>query len=117
MTKQELGDDEKKIVAAMADALAQFEALRPNMPIIHLRMLLMLALEEGKSQKYYSGKWHYPTSTVSRAMLDMGRRMRKGEAGLGLVEEQVSFHSLREHEVSLSVKGRTLLHKIIRRFK
>ena len=117
MTKHELGDDEKKVVAALVDALEQFEALRPNMPLHQAKMLLMLALEEGKSQKFYSGKWQYPTSTVSRAMLDLGKRMRKGEAGLGLVEEQVSFHSLREHEVSLSVKGRTLLHKIIRRFK
>jgi hypothetical protein len=114
---RELGDDDKKIVVGLIDMLDQIEALRPNMPLHQVKMLLKLALDEGKSQKYYSEKWQYPTSTVSRGMLDLGRRTRKGEEGLGLVEERVSAHSLREHEAYLSLKGKTLLQKIIRRFK
>jgi DNA-binding MarR family transcriptional regulator len=48
-------------------------------------------------------------------MLDLGQRTRKGEEGLGLVEQRTSAHSLREHEMSLSVKGRALLARIIKR--
>jgi hypothetical protein len=111
----ELSDDDKKLVAGLVDMLNQLEALRANMPLHQVKMLLMLALDEGKSQKYYSGKWQYPPSTVSRAMLDLGRRTRKGEEGLGLIDERVSSHSLKEHEAYLSLKGKTLLHKIIGR--
>ena len=110
-----MSDEDKKLVASLADVLDQFEALRPNMPLHQIKMLLKLSLDEGKSQKYYSEKWQYPPSTVSRAMLDLGKRTRKGEEGLGLVEERVSAHSLREHEVSLSIKGKALLAKLIKR--
>ena len=94
-----MNDDEKRTAAGLIDMLDQFEELRSNMPLHQVKMLLKLALDEGKSQKYYSEKWQYPTSTVSRGMLDLGRRTRKGEEGLGLIEERVSAHSLKEHEV------------------
>jgi hypothetical protein len=48
-------------------------------------------------------------------MLDLGKRTRKGEEGLGLVDERVSAHSLREHEVYLSVKGRNMLQRAIKK--
>jgi hypothetical protein len=110
-----VNDDEKKVVAGLVDVLDQFEEMRPNFPLHQVKMLLKLALDEGKSQKYYSAKWQYPTATVSRAMLDMGRRMRGGLDGLGLIDERVSTHSLREHEVYLSLKGKTMLQKMIKR--
>jgi DNA-binding MarR family transcriptional regulator len=111
----ELSDDDKRLLAGLAEVLDQFEALRPNMPLHQVKMLLRLALDEGRSQRSYSEKWEYPPSTVSRAMLDLGKRTRKGEEGLGLVDERVSAHSLREHEVYLSTKGRTMLAKAARR--
>jgi DNA-binding MarR family transcriptional regulator len=111
----ELNDDERKVLAGLAEVLDQFEALRPNIPLHQVKMLLRLALDEGKSQKYYSEKWDYPPSTVSRAMLDLGVKTRKGEEGLGLVDFRTSAHSLREHEVHLSIKGKNMLMKAARR--
>jgi DNA-binding MarR family transcriptional regulator len=111
----DIGDDERKVLAGLVEVLDQFEGLRPNIPVHQVKMLVKLALDEGKSQKYYSDKWEYPPSTVSRAMLDLGKRTRKGEEGLGLVDERTSAHSLREHEVYLSVKGKSMLVKLARR--
>jgi DNA-binding MarR family transcriptional regulator len=109
------GDDERKVLTGLAEVLDQFEALRPNIPLHQVKMLVKLALDEGKSQKYYSEKWDYPPSTVSRAMLDLGIRTRKGEEGLGLVDFRTSPHSLREHEVFLSVKGKSMLARAAKR--
>jgi DNA-binding MarR family transcriptional regulator len=111
----DLSDEDRRVLSGLAEVLDQFEALRPNIPLHQVKMLLKLALDEGKSQKYYSEKWDYPPSTVSRAMLDLGKRMRKGEEGLGLVDFRTSAHSLREHEVFLSVKGRSILQKAAKR--
>jgi DNA-binding MarR family transcriptional regulator len=99
----------------LAEVLDQFETMRPNIPLHQVKMLVKLALDEGKSQKYYSEKWEYPPSTVSRAMLDLGMRTRKGEEGLGLVDFRTSAHSLREHEVFLSTKGKGLLSRVLKR--
>jgi len=110
-----MNDDEKRVISGLVDFLEPFEAMRPNMPLHQVKMLLKLALDEGKSQKYYSDKWQYPPSVVSRAMLDLSRRTRKGEEGLGLVDMRVSAHSLREHEAYLSLKGKALLSKAVKR--
>jgi DNA-binding MarR family transcriptional regulator len=111
----ELDDDDKRVLSGLVDTLQQFADMRANIPLHQVIMLLRLAMEEGKSQKHYSVKWDLPPSTVSRAMLDLGKRTRKGEEGLGLVQEQHAPHSLKEHEVYLSPKGRGLITKIIKR--
>lgn len=111
----DLSEDDMRLLKGLAEVLGYFETMRPNMPLHQVKMLLMLALDEGKSQKAYSEKWEYPPSTVSRAMLDLGKRTRKGEEGLGLVDERVSARSLREHEVFVSTKGKALLAKMAKR--
>jgi DNA-binding MarR family transcriptional regulator len=111
----DLDDDDRRLLMGLAEVLDQFESMRPNIPLHQVKMLVKLALDEGKSQKYYSEKWEYPPSTVSRAMLDLGMRTRKGEEGLGLVDFRTSAHSLREHEVFLSTKGKGLLSRVLKR--
>lgn len=113
----EMNEDETKFIEKFISVLEDFTKHRPNMPVHHVEMLLKLALDEGKSQKYYSINWKTPPATVSRIMLDFGKRFRKGEAGMGLIDERVSDHSLREHEVYLSDKGSALLRKVIRKLR
>lgn len=113
----DISDDEMRALKALAEVLDQFSLLRPNIPLHQVTLFLRLALDEGHSQKYYSERFNLPPSTVSRAMLDLGKKMRGGEAGLGLVEERTSAHSLREHEVYISTKGRDLLRKAVRKLR
>jgi DNA-binding MarR family transcriptional regulator len=111
----EFDAEDKRVISGLVETLQQFADMRANIPIHQVIMLLRLSLDEGKSQKHYSDKWDLPPSTVSRGMLDLGKRTRKGEEGLGLIDERTAAHSLREHEVFLSPKGRTLMGKIIKR--
>jgi DNA-binding MarR family transcriptional regulator len=108
-------DDEKKVLKGLAEVLEGFQMLRANIPLHQVTMLLRLAIDEGHSQKHYSESLGLPPSTVSRAFLDMGKRMRGGDEGLGLVEEKTSAHSLREHEMFVSTKGRTMLRNAVKK--
>lgn len=111
----ELDEDEKRLLASFIAVLMDFTSKRPNIPALHIVMMIQIALDEGKSQKYYSDKWGIPTSSVSRVVLDLSVKTRHGEPGLGLLELRVSPHSLREQEVCLSTTGRALLKKALRR--
>jgi DNA-binding MarR family transcriptional regulator len=111
----EFNDDERKVLRNLADVLEQFKLLRSNIPLHQVIMLLELALDEGKSQKFYSDHLELQPSTVSRGFLDLGQKLRNGEEGFGLVEHRVSAHSLREHEMFVSPKGRSMLQRIIKR--
>lgn len=109
----EMNEDEKRFIKKFISVLEEFTERRENIPVHHVAMLMELALDEGKSQKYYSNKWGTPPATVSRIMLDFGKRLRHGEPGMGLIDERISAHSLREHEVYLSDEGKALLRKVI----
>lgn len=115
LVQSEIDEEEKKLLKNFANVLGEFTARRPNIPVFHIVMLAWLAMDEGKSQKYYSNKWGVPPATVSRIMLDFGKRLRHGEPGMGLIDERISAHSLREHEVYLSDTGKALLRKVIKR--
>lgn len=105
-------DEERKALQSLADVLEQFMLLRYNIPLHHLVLLLRMGLDEGHSQKYYSGKLGYPTASVSRAFLDLGKKTRKGAQGLMLTDDRPSMASLREHETFPSIKGRALLRRV-----
>lgn len=110
-------DDEKRILKGLAEVLEQFQELRANLPLHQLIIMLRLSLDEGKSQKHYAQALGLPPSTVSRAMLDLGKRMRHGEEGLGLIEERTAAHSLREHEMFISTKGKAMLRSAIKKLR
>jgi hypothetical protein len=77
-------DEEKRVLKGLAEVLEQFLLKRANIPLHQVTLLLRLAIDEGHSQKQYSDTLGFPPSTVSRAMLDLGKRRRSGDEGLGL---------------------------------
>lgn len=106
-----LTDEERRAVKVLCEMLEEFSQLRSNIPIHHLIVFLKIALDENHSQKHYAISTDLPASTVSRAVLDLGKKTRKGENGLGLVEASVALHSLREHQNKLTPRGASLLRK------
>ena len=112
LTAETLTEDEKDRLKGLIEVLTLMTKDRPNIPVHQLILLFMLALDEGQSQKHYREKSGFPPSTVSRAMLDLGQKMRSGEPGLGLIDDRTSAHSLREYEMYLSRKGAALVKKI-----
>ena len=113
----ELEEDEKKLLSSFIAVLTDFTSKRPNMPALHIVMMLQIAMDEGKSQRYYSEKWRIPPSTVSRVVLDLSIKTRMGEPGLGLLELRTSAHSLREQEIYLSTTGKALVKKAFKRMR
>jgi hypothetical protein len=69
----EMHEEEKKSLKRLAEVLEEFTQRRPNMPAYHVVMLLQLALDEGKPQKYYCNKWSLSPATVSRILLVRSR--------------------------------------------
>lgn len=110
-------EDEKKLLASFVASLMEFTSKRPNIPALHIVMMFQIALDEGKSQRYYSDKWRIPPSTVSRVVLDLSIKTRMGEPGLGLLELRTSSHSLREQEIYLSPTGKALVKKAYKRMR
>lgn len=111
----DIAEDEKRFLASFIAVLMDFVAKRQNIPALHIVMMLQIAQDEGKSQRYYSDKWRIPPSTVSRVVLDLSIKTRMGEQGLGLLELRTSPHSLREQEIYLSTTGRALVKKAYKR--
>lgn len=115
MFTEEASEAEQASIRNLASVLEMFMELRANIPVHQIVILLRTALDEGHSQKYYSEKLGYPTATISRAMLDLGKKLRTGEPGSMLIDERPSVHSLREHEMLLTAKGRAFLKKVAKR--
>jgi DNA-binding MarR family transcriptional regulator len=93
--------------------LEYFQGHEPQIPASMIEAFLRVALNEGCSLRdivELSGK---PQSTVSRHLLDLGDRNRKGEPGLGLVSWRIAPDELRRKEYSLTAKGRGLLRRIL----
>lgn len=72
-------EEEKKSLKRLAEVLEEFTQLRPNMPAYHVVMLLQLALDEGKPQKYCN-KWSLSPATVSRILLDFSKKKDAGRS-------------------------------------
>jgi DNA-binding MarR family transcriptional regulator len=113
----EFDEADKKIIKTLVEVLEEFTEKRATIPVSHIIVLMQIAMDEGHSQKYYSDKWGVPTSTVSSVVLELGVKARQGVvgSGLGLVEGRTSPHSLREHEIHLTVTGRALVKKVVKK--
>jgi hypothetical protein len=107
-----MDDVDKRAVSRLMHVIHRFRLIRQTMPVHLIEALLRVALDEGKSVKHYAQQSAVSTSVMSRHLLDLGTEFRNGEQGLGLIEKKVAAHSLREHEVYLTLKGRKTIGEI-----
>jgi DNA-binding MarR family transcriptional regulator len=84
------------------------------MPLQYLTSFLLVAMEEGLSVSEYAKRAGVSNSVMSRHLLDIGDRSRHGEEGFGLVTFRPRIENLREHEYTLTQKGRMLWREIVR---
>jgi DNA-binding MarR family transcriptional regulator len=102
---------------AITDAVALFDAFREvrhDMPLQHAYTFMLVALKEGKGVGYYTEQAGVAQTVMTRHLLDIGEQNRKREPGYGLVEKRPNLMDLREHQVWLTPKGRTLLNRVLR---
>jgi DNA-binding MarR family transcriptional regulator len=106
--------------AVRADALRvlmildEFLRVRPDIPMSHARSLLLVALDEGKTVKWYARKAGVAQSVMTRQLFDIGEFTRDKTPGLGLVERRANPQDLREHQLYLTHKGRALVERAAR---
>jgi hypothetical protein len=81
-------------------------------PVNSLRAFLLVMQEEGLSVEEYSNRLKVSKSTMSRQLLDLGDRNRKGEPGVGLVTSRPNPIDRRQVEYRLTSKGRAVAAKI-----
>jgi DNA-binding MarR family transcriptional regulator len=110
----DLANDEtdRRTLRRLMHVIHRFRLVRQTMPAHLIEALLRVALDEGRSVKWYAEQSAVSTSVMSRHLLDLGSEFRSGDAGLELVEKRTAAHSLREHEVYLTAKGRHTVKEV-----
>ncbi len=81
-------------------------------PVSLIEAFLLVCLEEGLSVEEYAARGKIPYVTMSRHLLDLGDRSRKGEPGMGLITAGANPLNRRQREYMLTERGRLLLEKM-----
>jgi DNA-binding MarR family transcriptional regulator len=89
------------------------EAAGPTVPLAVVEAFLLVALYEGASLKDLCRLSGAAQSTLSRHLLDLADRNRKGEPGLKLVGWRHPPEELRRKEYFLTAKGRALRDRLL----
>lgn len=111
---KKLEGSEAEAVKSLLAALDAFREIRPTMPLQYVVTFLVVALEQGLSVGEYAERAGVSLSVMSRHLLDIGERNRHREKGFGLIDYRSHPEELRKHQVFLTPKGKTLLHRITR---
>ena len=109
----DLAPDEERRLRSLLHILEYFQEHEPQIPASMISAFLLVALNEGCSLREVVEMSGKPQSTVSRHLLDLGERNRKGEPGLRLVAWRIAQEELRRKEYYLTPKGRALLRRIL----
>lgn len=81
-------------------------------PVALIAAFLLVSIEEGLSVLEYAERGKIPVSTMSRHLLDLGDRNRKGEPGMGLITSRANLLDNRRREYMLTAKGHALREKL-----
>jgi DNA-binding MarR family transcriptional regulator len=85
----------------------------PDLPVSHLRMLLLVARQPGLTVGEYVRESGLSLSGVSRALVQMSEVRRQADRGPGLVKVTVNAYNRRQKNVTLTEKGQRLLESVV----
>lgn len=105
------------LIGRLRDSLAPFVAINSRMPARAVETFWLVAGKEGLNVDDYAKRIGCSPTTMSRFLLDLGERDRKGEPGAGLVEGKPNVLDRRETLYRLTPKGEALKAQILRRFQ
>jgi DNA-binding MarR family transcriptional regulator len=91
-----------------------FRAIRRLMPLQHAYVFVVVALEEGRYVSEYAKRAGTTQSVMTRILFALGSHSRGREAGYGLVHQEIDPHDARKTQTFLTVRGKTLVHEIVR---
>ena len=87
----------------------EFLALDKGMTLFQMRAFLLVATNEGQTQRWVEEQLGTSNATASRVIAKWLEVERPGKPGFGLVRSEVDPHDRRFRVVTLTPKGRSFL--------
>jgi DNA-binding MarR family transcriptional regulator len=112
--KSLLSDEARQAAKALRLAIEPFIELNPNIPASYIVSFLTVAEKEGRPVSEYAQETGMYKAVMTRHLLDLGERDRRGEDGLQIVEQKRDRKDLRVNRSFISEKGAALLSKVRR---
>ena len=109
-----LTDDEMKTLRSVTGILEAFRSIDSSMPASYAHCLLVVAMKPGVNGSEMSTALGMQRPTVSRVLLELGRRSRPGGPGYGLIEADRANEDLRKVNHQLTPEGQKLIKRIVR---
>lgn len=108
-----LSDDDAKALAKVNAIINVFREADHKIPASYIAAFLAVALEPGKGPTHYAKSLNTVQPIASRLLLEIGQKSRHKDEPLGLVDREVSPHSLREQEYFLTHKGKAMMNNLL----
>lgn len=112
--KSHLTDEARQAAKALRLALEPFVALNPTIPASYIISFLAVAEKEGQPVNEYAKEIGVYKAVMTRHLLDLGERDRRGEEGMNVIEQRRDKQDLRINRSFISEKGAALLSKVRR---
>jgi DNA-binding MarR family transcriptional regulator len=101
----------------LLQGLDQFLTLRHTMTVRHAHAFLLVARKEAQSVDEYARQAQCSSTTMGRALGDLGDHSRNFEEGAGLIIGRQDLLDRRRTTYELTHKGRVFLLALTQRFK
>jgi DNA-binding MarR family transcriptional regulator len=112
--KSHLSDETRQAAKALRLALEPFVALNPTIPASYIISFLTVAENEGQPVNEYAKEVGVYKAVMTRHLLDLGERDRRGEEGMNVLEQKRDKQDLRINRTFVNEKGAALLSKVRR---
>jgi DNA-binding MarR family transcriptional regulator len=112
--KSLLSDEVRQAAKALRLALEPFVALNPTMPASYIISFLTVAEKEGRAVSEYANEVGLYKAVMTRHLLDLGERDRRGGEGMMIIEQRRDKKDLRINRSFVNEKGAALLSKVRR---
>lgn len=109
-----LTKDEQTGLRKCVSFMEAFRVIRPNMPMQHAYVFLLVAMNEGRGVQEYAERAGVTQPVMTRILLALGPRGQKGAAGHRLVKQTRERVDLRKRQTFLTAKGKALVREVVR---
>lgn len=109
-----LSDETRQAARALRLALQPFVDINPTIPASYIISFLTVAEKEGQPVSEYAREVGVYKAVMTRHLLDLGERDRRGAEGMNVVEQVRDKQDLRINRSFINEKGAALLSKVRR---
>lgn len=108
-----LSAENSRVLNKISIMMTTIRGINPTMTFQVGHTLILVAQNPGASVSELAKTSGFPVPTMSRNLMDLGKRNRNREPGLGLVMTTVDELELRKKQVRLTPKGELLIKQLI----